>query len=348
MRTAVTKIDLWALASITPIYLLSINAILFGKALFTNGAIFWPALGITMAIGLAGWPPHAWASIYLRRRFAHERQTGQRVFFTLIAFMLATTLGLALVYYTYSRTGWLGYVPNSAHFLQMLLVGIICNFISLGVQEGLFMRSRWRQSEDEREHFKRESLENNLKRLKQQVHPHFLFNSLNSLSSLISDEPERAEKFLDELVKVYRYMLRTNTEPLVPLATELNFIYSYFHLLKTRHGSGVVLKTTITPGAEQLLLPPLTLQLLVENAVKHNNVHKNTPLLIEICTPEDGRLTVSNNLQKKSRKPESSGTGLYNIRQTYDLLTQPDIEIQETQTAFVVTIPLIKMPVATV
>ncbi|MBD2757883.1 sensor histidine kinase [Spirosoma validum] len=119
-----------------------------------------------------------------------------------------------------------------------------------------------------------------LRALQAQVNPHFLFNSLNSLSSLIDEEPDRASQFVDRLSVVYRYLLKANDQPLTTLGKELDFIRSYYQLLKTRYGDGLTLTVRVEEGAESKLLPPLTLQLLVENAVKHNSTLTQQPLWI--------------------------------------------------------------------
>ncbi len=179
--------------------------------------------------------------------------------------------------------------------------------------------------------------------LQAQLNPHFLFNSLNSLSSLIADEPAQAERFVDELSSVYRYLLRTNDHDLTTLQTELAFIDSYYHLLKTRYGSGIDLKKTIDAPLLHYKLPPLTLQLLLENAVKHNVVSSDQPLVIQFTTSADGWLTVSNTLQRKAvNRVNSTQKGLLNILYKYQLLGQAAPTVEETASAFVVALPLIK------
>lgn len=181
-----------------------------------------------------------------------------------------------------------------------------------------------------------------LRALQAQVNPHFLFNSLNTLSGLIDDEPERAEEFLDELCKVYRYLLRANEHALTDLATELQFIRSYYHLLKTRYGDNLHLNIAVAAPYETYLLPSLTLQLLLENAVKHNVIDKNQPLQVDIATGPNGRLTVQNNLQKKTQQLPSTQVGLRNIVTKFRLLGQENVLVQETDDRFLVTIPLMR------
>jgi hypothetical protein len=181
-----------------------------------------------------------------------------------------------------------------------------------------------------------------LRALQAQVNPHFLFNSLNSLSSLIDDDPQRAGTFVDRLSQVYRYLLRANDQPLTTLANELDFIESYYHLLQTRHGKGLTLTYQVDVDYRQRLIPPLTLQLLVENAVKHNVILTSRPLHILIFTDEAGQLIVQNNLQRKNTPVLSNGVGLSGILAKYRTLDQPEPVILTDNDAFVVRLPLIE------
>ncbi|CCH57097.1 Sensor protein lytS [Fibrisoma limi BUZ 3] len=247
--------------------------------------------------------------------------------------------------------------------LTYMQVGIILElmFFSLGLaqrQRQVIIKKAVIEQElaREREKRHREQLEAELavQRLKQEVsevqmrvlqaqlNPHFLFNSLNSLSSLISDAPDKAEEFVDELSKVYRYLLRTNEYELTTLETEIDFIHSYYHLLKTRYGQGIELELSVDRKYLNHKLPPLTLQLLVENAVKHNIVSSSRPLTIQIRTNALSTLVVSNNLQRKSRdRVISTKKGLLTIMTKYELLHQPEVDIRETADEFEVVVPLI-------
>ncbi|GAB3988096.1 hypothetical protein GCM10028807_10000 [Spirosoma daeguense] len=179
--------------------------------------------------------------------------------------------------------------------------------------------------------------------LQAQLNPHFLFNSLNSLSSLIASEPDKAERFVDEMSTVYRYLLRNNNNELTTLNTELTFIDSYYHLLKTRYGAGIDLVKNIGEPFLDYKLPPLTLQLLLENAVKHNIVSVDQPLQIRMTTSANGWLSVSNTLQRKSaNRLNSTQKGLLNILSKYQLLGQEAPKVEETTDTFVVALPLIK------
>ncbi len=184
-----------------------------------------------------------------------------------------------------------------------------------------------------------------LRALQAQVNPHFLFNSLNSLSALIDDDPDRAGQFVNELSIVYRYLLKANDEPLTTLASELDFIQSYYQLLKTRYGNGLNLAIQVRAEDQTGLIPPLTLQLLVENAVKHNVVSPKWPLKIIIFTDESGQLVVRNTLQPKQTRVLSNGVGLSTIATQLQRLQQPAPTISNQDGFFTVSVPLIKPPV---
>ncbi|GAA4454184.1 hypothetical protein GCM10023189_20340 [Nibrella saemangeumensis] len=221
----------------------------------------------------------------------------------------------------------------------------------LAIYESLFFAKesreanrRLQQAEREKEALEKANLHSQLEALKQQVNPHFLFNSLNSLISLIGENPAQAERFAEELSTVYRYLLRSNEQNLTPLATELEFIQSYYHLLQTRHGAGLNLVVQVDKQFEKYQLPPLTLQLLVENAVKHNMILAEKPLTVEITTDAANRLIVRNTLQRKNGRVVSNGVGLSNILTKYRVLGQPAPQVQEDNGQFVVTLPLVEQP----
>ena len=210
-----------------------------------------------------------------------------------------------------------------------------------GIYEALYYYTRLKQTEAEKKQLEKERLWSQLEKLNQQVNPHFLFNTLNSLSSLITEDPQEAEKFLDEMSNVYRYLLDNNRHELVTLQVELKFIQSFYQLLKLRYSKGIELTWPATTNYNEYQLPPLTLQLLVENAVKHNTTSKDKPLQIEILITDNARLIVKNNLQKKTTKPLSHKIGLSNIAARYQLMEQGEIIAKEENGCFIVSLPLI-------
>ena len=176
--------------------------------------------------------------------------------------------------------------------------------------------------------------------LKNQLDPHFLFNSLNVLTSLIDENPGQAQKFTTSLSKVYRYVLEQKNKELVSVDEELKFAKTYVSLLKNRFENSIIFEIPEQSENPDAKVVPLSLQLLLENAVKHNMVNESNPLHIRIYE-EEGCLVVKNNLQLKQVINKSSGVGLLNIRQRYDLLTNRKVEVEKTEAEFIVKLPML-------
>jgi len=181
--------------------------------------------------------------------------------------------------------------------------------------------------------------------LKNQLDPHFLFNSLNVLTSLIDENPHQAQKFTTSLSKVYRYVLEQKNKDLVSVEEELQFAKTYVRLLKMRFEDSIVFDIPENSQNPVAKIVPLSLQLLLENAVKHNVVTASKPLRVKVFE-EDGGLVVHNNLQEKQTVKKSSGVGLHNIRQRYGILTDRTVEIQKTDTDFSVRLPMLSRKIS--
>ncbi len=176
--------------------------------------------------------------------------------------------------------------------------------------------------------------------LKNQLDPHFLFNSLNVLTSLIEEDSDQAQKFTTSLSKVYRYVLEQKNKELVSIEEELQFAKTYVRLLKMRFEDSIILDIPEHSENPDAKIVPLSLQLLLENAVKHNVVTATRPLKIKVYE-ENGYLVVTNNLQEKQVVKKSSGVGLRNIHQRYNLLTDKTVRIEKTQKDFSVYLPML-------
>ena len=176
--------------------------------------------------------------------------------------------------------------------------------------------------------------------LKNQLDPHFLFNSLNVLTSLIGENPNQAEKFTTKLSKVYRYVLEQKDKDIIPLEDELKFAKSYMELLKMRFEDGINFSIPEILSNSELKIVPLSLQLLLENAVKHNVITSSNPLEINIYE-EHGYLVVENNINPKASLEKSTKVGLKNINQRYSLITKNKVEIENNNNVFKVKLPLL-------
>ncbi len=326
---------------------------LFGSAFFR--LTFWleaspRAMVHSLLVGLSAgylfWNLARWVIQRVQRRFPGLERTQTRLLWMLLFALVAVN---GAVFFRFSlhillgsrETLWLGlvdYVTSAG--IQLFYYGVY-----VGIYEGGYLLRQWRQTYQEKEDLVKIHWQTRFDSLKAQVNPHFLFNSLNTLSALVDENPRLASAFVDEMSSVYRYLLRSNQAELLPLRAELSFIQSYFHLLKTRHGTGISLFIEVSEAAQQTLIPPLTLQLLVENAVKHNRILPEEPLTIELKTTDEGQLLVRNSLQRREQRALSNQVGLANILNKYALLRQPAPFIADDGLTFSVYLPLIQSEV---
>ncbi|PHQ61630.1 MAG: hypothetical protein COC08_04045 [Maribacter sp.] len=189
-----------------------------------------------------------------------------------------------------------------------------------------------------KERLKQEKVKSELVAIKNQVNPHFLFNSLNTLNSVIRNNPESATDFVDKLSFMYRYILQSSEKGLVTLAEELTFLNSYTYLINIRYANRFKLIYNINVDINAIKIPVLSLQLLVENAVKHNEISESNPLIVRIY--KDGNyISVENEIKPRTNLEESTGNGLLNLSKRYKILKGGDIKIYKN-TNFIVKLPI--------
>ena len=302
---------------------------------------FWGIYLISLAETYILWEAIRLVIIYFRKHYPGIENSKRRITGMLIAGTVMTIIIRSAIIFFYDRTLLWGYVFPLEGYLYNVFVAVLYVIIIGGIYEGVYYFNSWRAAAIEAEALRNENLQTQLDSLKAQINPHFLFNNLSSLSSLIAEDPRQAEKFVGELSSVYRYLLQTNEQELTTLEKELDFIHAYAHLLQTRFAHGFDISIDVDKDDMQYLIPPLTLQLLLENAVKHNVILPEKPLQIKVYTNHQG-LIVENNLQRKSAHVVSNKMGLKNISAKYKLLKQGNIDVQETAEQFRVIIPLIK------
>ncbi len=203
-----------------------------------------------------------------------------------------------------------------------------------------------RRSIEKSEALKRAHLSSQYESLKNQVNPHFLFNSLNVLTALVHKDADLSEKFIRQLANVYRYVLEVNDQELVSLEKEKEALLAYIFLLKIRFGDNIIVELDIE-DTENQLIPPLALQMLVENAVKHNIVSKEQPLRIKLVLQANDQIFITNNLQKKEQQANHLGIGLENIKKRYQKFIDKEVIIKESEKSFEVLLPIIKLSPAT-
>lgn len=229
---------------------------------------------------------------------------------------------------------------NSNETINSLIISVTITLLVNTIFAAITFFYSWKRSVNEKEALKREGLTAEFETLKSQINPHFLFNSLNTLTNLIEENQAMATEFVQQLAGVYRYVLTQKDKDLVTLREELNFVSSYIYLNQIRFGENLKIEMQAEPKLLDKKLVTLSLQMLIENAIKHNIISALHPLTIRIETSAN-KVIVSNTLQRKTVMHESNGIGLNNIVHRYSLLTKQEVEITDDGIQFIVALPLI-------
>ena len=226
--------------------------------------------------------------------------------------------------------------------MNALIIMVAVLFI-VHVYETVFLVKEAETEKVQRAQTEKARAEAELEALKNQIDPHFIFNSLNTLSHLIEDQPSKAKQFNDNLADVYRYILQNKARDLVLLGDEIKFLEDYFSLLKIRFEDAVQLNILVPENnLEEFLVPPISLQILAENAIKHNEFNDDNPLQLDIRIQGE-ELIVHNNLRKKKLRKASSKIGLQNLNDRYKLTTNKFITVREGEKDFTVNLPVLKI-----
>jgi two-component system, LytTR family, sensor kinase len=335
------KLEVYSFILSIPLISIAYNLLFYGDRLWKDINVWLISFNLIVVIGIVSWYGHVLYGNWAESKYPSLKQSKQRIILKLLIPVLIMGPSVALILVLYDKFHILGYNLKVSHIPRAMAIGVSVNLIFETLFEADYTLKCLKQSRIEKESTMQLAMNQEFDSLKNQVNPHFLFNCFNTLSSLITVDKEKAEQFLDELSKVYRYLLRNNEEGVSTVENEIKFIQSYFKLLQTRHGEAVRLNIQIDKRYDTYLLPSLSLQLLVENVVKHNALSKNKPLIIDIFTAAGNKLVISNNLQRRSVKAPSNKVGLENIKAKYELLKQPGFQVLEDEKNFTVVLPLI-------
>lgn len=336
-----TRLQLYSFLASMPVIDFLINYIMYDERFFRDWKIWVISFPLIFKLGMASWAGHTIIGNGIKKRYPGLQHTKTRILILALCIIPFMSFSVAVIFYLYDLLGILGYQLSYDDLKIGLLVGFCVNIIFETMYEADYVLEKYKESIEEKETFQQLSLQQEFDTLKSQVNPHFLFNCFNTLSSLIGEDKKKAESFLNELSKVYRYLLRNNEDGLSTVENEVKFIQSYYKLLQTRHGDAVKLNVQIDKRYNAYLLPSLSLQLLVENVVKHNVLSRNKPLVIDIFTMAGNKLVVNNNLQRRTVKAPSNKVGLENIKAKYTLLKQNGFQVMEDGKNFTVVLPLI-------
>jgi two-component system LytT family sensor kinase len=284
------------------------------------------------------WFGNRWVLIRFRKRFPAFSQSKKR-----IVIMSVVMFGYVLFLSNILSV----FVPENQpviplHFdrIDTNIMAILNTLIIVVIYEVIYYMGQLRVSVSEQEKLQRESLLVQITALKNQVDPHFLFNNLNTLSAILRDNPVQAETFIQQLSKLYRYILEMPEAALIDVREELDLLSAYTFLLKTRFGDNFHINVEVPPDYMDKKIVPFALQILIENAIKHNIASTAKPLTIDVYVQEE-RIIVRNNLQKKNSQLPSTKMGLRNINIRSQLLQNQEIQYITTADQFIVTVPLI-------
>jgi two-component system LytT family sensor kinase len=337
---AIPKLKVYSFLFSMIIIDIAINQILYKERLWQEGQIWLVSFPLVFLLGFFSWYGRITASAKAERKYPALKQTRQRIRLKLLVCCLSMSSNVLVVLTVYSLFHIKGYHFNPSDIWRGAVLAFCVNLLFETLYEADYAVAKYKEAEEEKEMLRQSSFREEFNSLKNQVNPHFLFNCFNTLSSLIHEDKQTADLFLNELSKVYRYLLKNNEVGLSTVANEIRFIHSYYQLLQTRYGEAIHLYIDTDPRYNACLLPSLSLQLLIENAVKHNILARSTPLVIAIYI-QDNRLVVRNNLQLRTSKVPSNKIGLRNIQQKYELLQREGIIVTQDDKVFMVSLPLL-------
>jgi two-component system, LytTR family, sensor kinase len=319
-----------------------VNTFVFGIKYFSDFGLFLSATLITIVAVCIDFILCGAVAVTMKNRFPADAQVVKRLAFMIVIFLIISGLFLYFLFSGYEAINFYGYTFNKSGFLWAYLCMGVVNIFLTFLHESISRFERWKANMQETEQLKKVVKQSQLLCLKSHVNPHFLFNCLNSLSSLINECPDEAEKFLDQMSKVYRYMLRNDDDLLIPLERELQFIQSYYALLKARYGEGIQLDIHVKEEYKDAMLPPLSLQVILENAFSQNTMQRSAPLKISIESNNEAAVIIRNNVQPKAVTDTFDyEAGLDNLVNKYRLLNQREVIIRDSKTERTIELPLI-------
>jgi two-component system, LytTR family, sensor kinase len=319
----------------------------FGKTLQNGLVPYLPVWISSTAHALVYWEGSRIIYLQTRRWFPAVSQTMRRLLWLAGLSLVFSALFSAFVCYGLNEVLNIVFPgsTNKTDVLEKHRASLIPLVMCLTVYECIYYFRQLRAALLEAEQLKQANLQSQLETLKNQVNPHFLFNSLNSLTALIPEDPDLAVRFVQKLAKVYRYILEIRELQTVSLADELSALKAYNFLMQIRFGDRLAIQIDLPDDCLTVRVVPLSLQMLVENAVKHNVISTQKPLLIRVFI-DNNRIIVRNNLQRKlqinaDELEESTGVGLQNIRSRYQLLAGQQVDVIVTTQQFAVSLPIL-------
>lgn len=313
----------------------------FMPGAFVNAQIFLQGYLWAFSISLTQWFGLDFLYQFIDKYISWIEAPVKKVFVQIFSFLAYSASAFTLVQFA-NYYIWMDRIPSESWswILKSLPATLLISFVISLIFTAIGFFNAWKQSFIRAEKLKVEMMAYKYESLRNQINPHFLFNSLNVLSDLVYDDQALAVKFIRQMSDLFRYVLDSRDKELVPLKDELSFIQSYTFMLKTRFEDKLTIDIDVQSDQDDYLVP-MTLQLLIENAVKHNEISDAYPLRISVRRIDDS-LEVENNHQPKKAGDISTKTGLKNITQQYGFFSERHIKIISTDERYTVRVPILK------
>lgn len=324
-------------------YILGMNLILFGTCILKSVSQFSLSFFLSAIYLFVTYLVFGTVAIIIRKQFPTAGDLFRRISVMLPVFYIMNIAAIKGMAFLSQQLNLLTCSINEDMDWWGILYGCIMSTVITFINEGMANFEVWKSSLNETEKLKNMYQRSKLLGLKGQINPHFLFNCFNTLSGLIQEDEEKAEIFLDEMTKVHRYLLRSDDDMLVPVSDELNFAASYLYLIKERFGKAVHINIDVAEISPQHFLPPLSMQVVLENIIYSNAISKNNPLIINITSRDENALTITHSVhEKKIVENLGEDEGLDNLVNKYLLLKTGKVEILENINERTIRLPLIK------
>lgn len=308
---------------------------------FTSTRIFFIAWSWSLAICATQWLGHGYIFAYLDRKISWIEKPVTRALWGLLALVVYSAVAFYIIqtlfYFLVN-----GHLPNATWywFLGNVIYPVAISFVITIIFTSIGFFRAWKASFIKAEKLNTEMLAYKYEVLRNQINPHFLFNSFNVLSDLVYENQDLAVKFIQQLSKLFRYVLDSRDKELVPLKDEMEFVKSFAYLLEIRFENKLKIHIDVPVDDDELIVP-VSIQMLIENAVKHNEVSQAFPLTISI-RKQDDYIEVINSLKVKEGEGESTEMGIDNLQQQFGYFTDKNITIQKTSEQFQVKLPIIR------
>lgn len=328
---------------ITLPYVMIANGLLLGSCAYSSLAVFLKSFGYSVIYMLFVHILFVWVAQRIRNRLAAHSDLFRRIAVMLPVYYLLNMAVIAGLVYLHKDMRLVNCLVNPAMYWWTVLYGCIISTVTIFIIEGLANWEKWKDSLAETEKLRNAYQRSRLLGLKGQINPHFLFNCFNSLSGFIHENENDAEKFLEEMTRVHRYLLRSDEELLVPVADEMKFAASYLYLTKTRFGQAIEASLDVSRQTSQRFIPPLSMHVILENIIYTNALNKANPLTLEIKSGSTDEIIIRHTVHEKSIAVSfEEDEALDNLLNKYKLLNAPPILIEESTGQRIIVLPILK------